>query len=137
MEIQYFEGIEGIKILFEKTLQNHEKILRTVLADKPLVYLAGKKFSNEYMRKRNKEKVFLKSLRGSSNDIDLPQHKDYQKYNKEVKIAPKEITFEKSMVIWDTYVAIIDTKNISGVLINNNENATIMKQWFDFVWEKS
>ena len=137
MEIEHFEGVEGIKLLFEKTLQNNEKILRTVLSGRPLVYLAGEEFSERYMAERSKAKIFLKSLRLSSDDLDLPQHQDYVKHNKEVRIAPKDVKFDDSLIIWDNFVAIVDVKNISSVLIKNKKNASVMKKWFDYVWTNS
>lgn len=137
MDIEHLKGAKGIKVLFEKALVNKEKMLRTVLSDCPLVYLAGKEFSEKYMAKRSKAKIFLKSLRFSSTDVDLPQHKDYAKYNKEVKVAPKDVNMNDSLVIWDDYVAIVNTANVSCVLIKNVKNAAVMKEWFDYVWGNS
>ena len=137
MDIERFEGAAGIQKLFKRTLKNDEKVLRTLLVDRPLVYLAGGEFSEEYMTKRSKAKIFLKSLRLSSNDLDLPQHKDYSKYNKEVKVAPKSFILDKSLVIWDDCVAIVNATTISCVLIKNAENASAMKKWFDYVWDHS
>jgi hypothetical protein len=136
-EIEHLEGAEGIKRLFERTLKNKEKVLRTVLSDKPLVYLAGEDFTNEYMNKRRDSSIFLKSLRLFSKDVGKPEHKDYSKYKKEVKIAPENLKFDDSLVIWDDYVAIVNSENKICVLINNPENAAVMKKWFDFVWRAS
>ena len=137
MSIQKFEGPEGIKSLFEKALDNDEKLLRTALSSKPLVYLAGKDFAEEYMSKRRDSGIFLKSLRFSSADVDLPQHKNYGSYNKEARIAPKEIELKHSVILWDDFVAIVDPMKISGIIIQDEMYASVMKQWFDFIWSKS
>jgi len=63
MQIEQIKNIEELKILFEKTLQNQEKTLRTALSGKPLVYLAGVDFTKHYMNERIKSGIFLKSLR--------------------------------------------------------------------------
>ena len=135
MDVEYFKGPKGIQKIFTLALQNNEKVLRTVLTDKPLVYLVGDDFSEMYMSERSKNQIFLKSLRLSSIDVDLPKHKDYAKHNKEVKVAPKDVTFNDSLVIWDDFVAIVDVNTLSCVLIKNAKNATVMKKWFDYVWD--
>jgi hypothetical protein len=119
------------------TLENEEKVLRTILIGPPLVYLAGEEFSETYMSNRKKHNIFLKSLRTSSENLDFPQHKDYANRNKEVRFTPKGTTFDYSLVIWDDYVAVVDSKKISGVIIKNKENANIMKKLFEHLWEHS
>ena len=137
MEIEYIKGKHAIRLLFERTLENKDKILRTALSDKPLVYLVGEEFSDKYMDQRRESKIFLRSLRFSSNQVDLPKHQNYDKYLKETRIAPKAVNIGDSVLIWDDFVAIINTKDISGVIIHNKNNAQIMKKWFDFLWENS
>ncbi len=137
MNMQKFEGPEGIKLLFEKVLDSDEKLLRKALSGNPLVYLAGEDFAEKYMRKRCDIGIFLKSLRFSLLDIDLPQHKDYGSYSKEARIAPTELELKESVIIWDDYVAMVDSLKVSGRLIQDVGYASIMKQWFDFIWSKS
>lgn len=137
MSVMPIHGREGIKYLFEQALNNKEKILRSALSDKPLVYLAGENFAETYMNKRREAGIFLKSLRFSSADVDLPQHKSYASYNKAVRVAPKEIILKDSVILWDDYVAIVDSRDISGTIVHDEKYAAIMKQWFDFIWEQS
>lgn len=135
--MQIIHWIDDIKLLFRNSLNNREKILRTVLSDGPLVYLAWEDFSEKYMQDRCSQGIFLKSLRLSGGDIDLSHHMSYEKYNKEVRVAPSDIANEYSLVIWDNYVAIINYAEISGKIIDDYEYAHLMKQRFDFIWSRS
>jgi hypothetical protein len=137
MIAQNIKGLEGIKLVLESALDNNEKLLRTALSGKPLVYLLGKDFAEEYMSKRRDSEIFLKSLRFSSEDVDIPKHKEYESYNKEVRIAPEEIKIDYSVIIWDDFVAVVDSIKIYGTVIQDERYSKIMKQWFDFIWSKS
>lgn len=135
--IKKYKGIKELEKVLKKTINNKEKVLRTLLTDKPLVYLISENFSDKFMEQRSKKNIFLKSLRLSSKNVDLKKHKDYKKYNKEVRICSEKLKIDKTLLIWDDYVAIIDVEKISFILIKNKENAEIMKKWFDIVWNKS
>lgn len=148
MILEHFNGRVGIRKLFEKTLLNNkEKIILTILSSDPLIYLAGEDFAQKYMLQRCKAGIFLKSLRLLLKKTDTPEPKedrDYKKYYKQVRIAPRTLKIKDSLVIWDDYVAIVTikylnkkTESISSVLINNKENAAIMKKLFDCVWMQS
>ncbi len=132
MTSQNIAGAEGVKLLFRKTLDSKNKELRTALSGKPLVYLAGKEFAEDYITKRCAAKIALKSLRFSSEYAE-PQKGAY----KEVRKAPPEISIEDSVVIWDDYVALFNAKKLSGIIIEDAQNAKLMKSWFDFIWSKS
>ena len=137
MQTEQINGIECLKLLFERTLENKEKKLRTVLSGKPLVYLLGDEFSEYYMKERTKRDIYLRSLRFSNNELDKPDHKDYNKFKKEVRLAPKEIEIKESIIIWDDNVAIFNTENKTGLIIKNREHAFSMKSWFDYIWFQS
>lgn len=132
--IKKHKGIKELEKLLKKTLNNKEKVLRTLLTHKPLIYLIGEDFSDKFMEQRSKKNIFLKSLR-MNKKVDLEKHKDYKKFNKEVKFCNEK--FDKTLLIWDDYVAIIDIEKISFILIKNKENAYVMKKWFDIIWDKN
>ncbi len=136
MSIQTLLGIQGIKTLFTKTLESKQRKLYTILTNKPLVYLAGQEFAEHYMQQRIEKEIFLQSLRLTDKEIDLQHHKDYVKLFKEIKTSKKRI-FEHSLVIWDEFVAIVDVEKISCVLIENKENATLMKELFENLWHEA
>tara|TARA_Y100000310_G_C20555926_1_gene750522 strand:- start:207 stop:617 length:411 start_codon:yes stop_codon:yes gene_type:complete len=131
------QGTEAIKDLFKDTLNNKEKKLRSALSGKPLVYFVDNNFAEESMKARIEANIRLQSLRFTQNDVDLSQHKDYTKLKKEVRVAPRDIIMSKSVLIWDDKVAIVSTKNLQVTIIENKENANVMKHWFDYIWTKS
>jgi hypothetical protein len=58
MELKKIKGVEGIKYLFQETLNNKNKIIHVALSDKPLVYLAGDKFADDFMNKRKNLDIY-------------------------------------------------------------------------------
>ena len=130
------KGKEGIRKLMESALNNEEKVLRTALSGKPLVYLVDQDFANTYMKKRKEKGIFLKSLRFTEEDVDLPSHKDYRKYNKEARIC-SDSKIASTLVIWDDKVAVVDPVNMEGFILIDAGYAETMKAWFDLIWEQS
>lgn len=127
-------GREDLKAVLEEALRCDEKILRTALSGRPLVYFVGEDFADEYMRLRKEKGVHLKSLRFSSKDVDLERHKAHGKYLKEVRNA--DIRLDASVIIWDDAVATVD-ENLNGIVIRNQQHAAVMKSWFDYIWNQS
>lgn len=137
MSVQVLKGKQAIKKLFQKTLENKEKFLRSALCGKPLVYFVDEEFADYYMDKRTNQKIHLQSLRFTKKEIDAAKHKDYKKYDKEVRVAPQEALLQKSMLIWDDIVATVQTKTLQVNIIEDKENAKAKKKWFDEIWQKS
>ncbi|MFP4402329.1 MAG: hypothetical protein ACLFPL_03780 [Candidatus Nanoarchaeia archaeon] len=137
MDVSYINNAKDLKVLFEKTLTNNEKMMRTALSHKPLIYLVGQDYADEYMNKRREQQILLKSLRFYSQNNDKAKHKKYDFYLKEVKQSPKQATIDYSLIIWDDTVAIIDTNSLSGTIIKDTKYSKTMKQWFDIIWDES
>lgn len=132
MSIQELHGKEGIKELFLQALNS--KVIRTALTGKPLVYEVGEDFAQKYMDTRVKKGVKLQSLRFSKENYDKGDHKDYQKYNKEVKVIDEEL--ESSIIIWNGKVAVVD-KDLNIVIFDDPEKVREMNKWYESKWEKA
>ena len=129
-------GVEEVKDIFRMSLDNKEKTLRTVLSSKPLVYLCGEEFAQWYMKERSDKNIHLKSLRITSDDIDQPEHKNYEAIDKEVRYNTL-LNHKSSLVLWDDYVTVINPDKASGFLIQDEGYAELTKDWFEYVWIRS
>ncbi len=134
--IKTLRGTQGIQELFEQTLQNKGKLLYSALVGRPVVYLAGNEFAEDYMRRRKEAEIFLKSLRFSQERVDLPQHTDYAALFKEARVA-RSGSIDKTILTWDDFVAIVDEKSVYGTLIKQKDNARIVQSWFEKIWAES
>lgn len=114
--------MEGLKEIFEQILESKEKVLRTVLKDRPVIYELGEEYAEEFMRKRKKNGIFVKSMR-------LYDSENSKSEDKETKHVDIKLDF--SLLIWDDCVAIVDD---GCTLIRDQKNADAMKVWFDKVW---
>ncbi|MGB0757448.1 MAG: hypothetical protein ACPGO5_03260 [Patescibacteria group bacterium] len=132
-------GSNGLREVFDATLDNKEKMLRTALVDKPLVYLIGEEYSEEYIHKRKESGIHLKSLRfGNEKNVDKPNHTDYKNIDKEVRNAPSGLSVYSSIVIWDDNVVIVNSnKDIEIIWITNQLYANTLKNWYEYIWSQS
>lgn len=137
MRLEKIKGVDGIKHLFQETLDNKNKILYVALSDKPLVYLAGDDFADDFMNKRKTLGIFLKSLRFTQENVDSSKHKKYSFYNKEVRVTSKEMFLDDSILIWDDKVAFVNVDKIQGIIITDKKYSDEMKKWFELIWDVS
>lgn len=138
-EIQQLTGPAAIKQVFRAVLDASSKRLRTALADRPLVYLTGDEFADEFMRERKARGIHLQSLRFTSTaDLDRADHKNFAQLDKEVRTAPVDLTIGSSLVLWDDHVVVITTEpDIRAVWIQDPALAETINVWFEYLWHQS
>ena len=138
-QVSYFSGKESVKKLIRTSLQSSESELRFAGSELDIIDKLGKEFLIDYHLRRSSKKIFIKSLRPG---IKRPAEEifiDDKKYLREVRLRPEGLVKLKSIImIWDNYVAFCSLDNdVFGSLIENNNLATMLKSWFDFIWNES
>jgi hypothetical protein len=76
-------------------------------------------------------------LRFTQGIVDSLKHKNYNFYNKEVRVVSKEMFLNESVIIWDDKVAFVDVDKIQGIIITDKKYSNEMKKWFELIWDES
>lgn len=139
-KIQFFTGVEGVKSVFESTLESKERNVYFWISFRAFVEILGERYAARYIARRVKRRIVnyavaplshLKSLRdpfGSSSE----------KLLREVRYLPDGMFGLLSIGIYDDYVAAFSPKKENfGFIVQSQEYSRQMKRWFAVLWGKA
>ncbi|MCW1930067.1 MAG: transcriptional regulator TrmB [Candidatus Kerfeldbacteria bacterium] len=135
--VRVFEGLNGVRRVFEETLHTKNKLLRGVLSMEDLYAVPGKKFMDSYIAKRIAKGIQLQVVRSHTKEVEEIWPSSAQEL-RELRYAPKQYTFPMTIYVFNKTVALLGTKKEPfGVLIQSEGLATTMQNFFDLLWSVS
>ncbi len=142
--IRYQEGDEGIKNIYDETLEAKDKIL-SILDIEGWIAPEFKNWMRDYNRKRCEKKIYEDVL-----ILDTPEARDWmknylwdKKYTKHKWIKPEELpeiaNFGGEINIYDNKVvmALLKKPERLAVIIESTPLSNILKALFRLAWNKS
>lgn len=136
-QVLMYEGVQGIKTVFEDTLTVKNKTLYGILSMEDLYSIPGKSFMDAYIGKRVHAGISLKVIRSEGKEIE-PTWPTSNEELRELRYAPKNLTFPMTTYLYDNKVAIIGTqKENFGMIIESADFYTTLKNLFDILWSVS
>ena len=134
-KVKVFEGLSGIKTVFEDTLTAKDKLLMGILSMEDLYKIPGKKFMKEYTKKRIDKGIKLKVVRSEQKEIEEIWPSSI-KENRELHYAPQEMVFPTTMYLYDNKVSVIGTqKENFGTIIESADFYNTLKNMFEIMWQ--
>jgi len=133
--IRYFEGIEGIKAIYEDTLLSKSEILN--YANSREIREHWPDYDHEYVERRVKKKIFLRGI-APKDDYGATVHsKDKENFREIRLVSSTDFTFTNEINIYDDKVAIISFKDtpLLGMVIESLEIANTQRDIFKMAWE--
>ncbi len=132
--IQYFEGLEGIKAIYEDTLNAKTEILN--FSNSEEIRKIWPTYDKDYVEKRAKKKIYLKGVIPSDEAGKLVKSQDAL-YHREMRLIEKtKYNFTNEINIYDDKVAIISfADELIGMIIESHEIAETQRAIFQMVWE--
>lgn len=137
--IRSYEGIEGIKQIFNQTLEAESELLGytnlEALGDLLPDYLP--KYTQKLLKTKNKARFLSPSTQKARNFIKDFYPKDYPKELVEILfVNPKEFAFENQITIYDDFVAIVSLNpdELIGLLIESAVYARTQRAIFNLSW---
>jgi len=132
--IRYFEGLNGIKAIYEDTLTSKSEILN--FANSEEIRTHWPEYDKEYVEKRAAKKIFLKGI-APLDEAGLKVHAEDKKYNRNIRLIPRnKYGFTNEINIYDNKVSIISfNEGLIGMLIESSEIADTQRTIFKMVWE--
>ncbi|MDD4352157.1 MAG: helix-turn-helix domain-containing protein [Candidatus Gracilibacteria bacterium] len=139
-KIHFYEGLEGIKSIYEEMLESHDELMGyTDLG--ALIELLPTDYLKEYNRKkvRNKQKTRIISpySKEGFNYVKNFYPPDYNsELNETLFVNPEEFKFENEIAIYGNKIAIISLNpdELIGVLIESSVIARTQQTIFDLAW---
>jgi len=135
----FFEGIEGIKAIYEETLHCKSKELLQFVSIKEMLSTVGLDFIRSYVRKRVVRNISAKTLKDPLGEIDEYLLNHYTQTDKkklvESKVAPDTVAFPAMMMVYDNNVALMSgSKEGFGFIVESREFSEMMRKMFNVIW---
>lgn len=133
--VRFFEGIEGIRHVYQDTLTAKSELLN--VANSAVVRRFWSNYDEEYVAERVKRGI---SLRGIALDDETGKrvHGEDKQRLREIRLVPaREFDFTNEINIYDHKVAICSfgsEKELFGIVIESKEVAETQKQIFEMAW---
>ena len=136
-KISFFEGVSGIKTVFEDTLTAKNKTLRGILSMADLYKIPGKKYMDDYVARRVASSFNLRVVRSKPKEIANDWLAGREE-NRDVRFPPANMVFEMTTYIYDNKVGLISTiKENFGMIIESQEYSNNMGHMFEALWQIS
>lgn len=138
-KIRFFEGTEGLKAIYDETLQCKSKDLIQFVSVEEMLASVGLDFMQYYITKRARRHIQLRAINDPKGEIDdtkvgYSSHTDVSLL-REARIAPNGVSFPSMMMVYDNSVALISTKKENfGFIIDSVEYAHMMRSLFEVLW---
>lgn len=133
--VRFYEGIEGIKTVYEDTLTVSDKKLRAILSAQDLFVIPGKKYMDDYVARRIDAGISLKVIRSETKEIEELWPASHQE-NRELHLAPSNMIFAMTMYLYDDKIALIGTQHEPfGLILQSADFFTMQSNLFETLWQ--
>lgn len=139
--VRYQEGVQGVKTIFEQTLESNTEILSILDIegwDEPEFKKWGKEYNKQRSDKRIKERILI---------LNTPKGREWMKFYRgsftytnyrwiKPELLPGIANFGGEINIYENKVvmALLKKPNLMGVLIESDALSNILKGLFELAW---
>lgn len=138
---QLFEGTEGLQHVLKDLLLHYDVETKAYWPVKSMVDIISESFFEDINSKRIKQKISTKVIWPESQQLEVSKHPYLgagSELLREVRIAPKGISFSMGYWIYGNRVAFISSKKESfGFIIESRELVEMLSSQFDIMWTLS
>lgn len=133
-QIQYFEGIEGIKKIYLDTLSSKTEILN--YTDSKGIREIWPEYDKDYVQKRVDKKIYLHGISPNDNEGQSAKAADWDRHREIRLVDKKNYDFSNEINIYNDKVAIASFgSNPTGMIIENRDIANTQRAIFKMAWE--
>lgn len=138
---QLFEGKDGLRQILKDMLLYRDIETKAYWPIKAMVDILGESFFKELNKERIKRKLYTRAIWPESQKLDIKKH-PYLGFGKafmrEIRIAPKDISFSMGYWIYGNKVAFISSKKEAfGFIIESKELVEMLSSQFELMWQVS
>lgn len=133
--VKFYEGVEGVKTVFEDTLHVENKVLRGILSMHDLYETPGKNYMDDYVTRRVGAGIKLQVIRSVSKEVEETWPASTEE-NRELHYAPEDMVFPMTMYLYDDKVGLIGTKQENfGMIIESKDFFKTQSNLFEAFWQ--
>ena len=135
-KVNYFEGVEGIKTIYQDTLMAKTEILNFCNSREIREFWPW--YDEEYVSERVKRKIYLRGIAPDDRLGQKVRAADDSMF-REIRLLPRDkYNFSNDINVYDDKVAIISFRHEPiGMIIENAEIADTQRAIFEMVWDFS
>jgi sugar-specific transcriptional regulator TrmB len=134
-KVRFYEGVQGLKDVYEDTLTSHEEIRAYATYDDMQATLPG--YFPEYFFRRAKKKIPIRAIFPFTKaGIDLSRDDEIQ-MRKTAMVPADKYYFSPEINIYDNKVMIASWREKLGITIESSEIADAMKKIFELAWAEA
>lgn len=135
--VEFFEGSEGIKRIFEDTLNCKSKKVLQIVRVKDFLSFPGGDFAKEYIHKRITRGITAYALNPASGDTLTDLYgKESKSLKRFTRYLPPDLFYASMIMVYDYKVAMVSTKTENfGFIIESKEFSHTLKAYFEFLWQ--
>ncbi len=134
-QIKFYEGIEGLKQVYEDTLTSSEKIVAYAKYEEMFEAL-GDYFPLYYKRRAQKGIPIRAIIPKTPMAIEQSTH-DKEVARETAFVPPDDYSFSPEINVYDNKVMIASWKEKLGIIIESAEIADAMKKIFNLAWAEA
>ncbi len=137
-KIKYYEGISGVKTIFEDTLTSKNKTLRSIFSVVDLFQVPGKEYIEGYVKRRIDAGFKIEVIRSQQKNVQGYWPSTDPEERRTLRFAPSHMVFDMTTYLYDNKVGLISSKKENfGILIESEEFSQTMNHLFDALWQVS
>ncbi len=135
-KIVYYEGLEGIKTIYEDTLLVKEKIIYNVADPERLLKVISTNFFKQYLQRRIRRKIKVKVLLPDTSANKKHETKAISEL-REIKYFPAgKYPFENELIIYGNKLALLSFAGLAGAVIEDESITKSVRSLWQMVWDK-
>lgn len=134
-QIQYFEGIPGIKEVFRATLEYPKREILTWFSG-PIFPKNDHFIENYYIPERLKRKIWNRAIRSNSKEFENYSIKDQEQLRQSKVVSSNKFNLDNEIILYgERGVAIISAEDKIGIIIESEQIHKSLCQIFEIMWE--
>ena len=131
-KVRFYEGVNGLKDVYEDTLTSHEEILAYANVDQMHQTLTG--YFPKYYERRAEKNISIRAIIPDS-PVGKNRASEDKKEMRETALVPKDkYNFSPEINIYDDKVMIASWREKLGIIIESAEIADAMKKIYELAW---
>ena len=133
-KIRFYEGKEGLREVYADTLKYSGELLS--FASEDVLRVLGKDWADLYLKQRVKKEIHTRAIMPKTSGIQEYAAKDREQLRMSKLIDPQKYPFSVEINIYGHQrVALMSSKEETGIIIEGAEIYKTMKLIFELVWD--